>query len=96
VAGSSEGGLFEYGTDEEIVRNLQVLHEATPEDFFIVGSLLKDEPITRLMKKMSGTSFLPRTIEDFTELVGRAGWTVADALENNPVYHAVGLRKVQT
>jgi hypothetical protein len=93
VVGSSEGGLFEYGSDDDILRNLEVLREETPSDFVIAGSALKDEPITRLMKKMSGTSFLPRTLEDLTGLVGRAGWKVNQAAVSNPVYHVVTLGK---
>jgi hypothetical protein len=90
---TSEGGLFEYGSDEEILQNLTILCEDTPRDFVVVGSALKDEPITHLMKKMSGTSFIPRTLEDLATLVSRAGWSASAVAGNNPVYHVVTLRK---
>jgi hypothetical protein len=47
------------------------------------------------MKKMSGTSFIPRTLDDFTELVGQDGWTAAETMEANPVYQVTSLRKMQ-
>src|SRR5262249_35682799 len=35
---SSEGGLFEYGSDDAVVANLRALHEYTPEETIVVGS----------------------------------------------------------
>jgi hypothetical protein len=94
IVASSEGGIFEYASDAEILKNLEVLHEETPPDFVIVGSALKDEPLTRMMKKMSGTTFLPRKLDDLAQLAERAGWRMSTAGENNPVYHVIGLSKV--
>jgi hypothetical protein len=42
VVGSSEGGLFEYAADEEIVANLKVLYLDTPEDMVMVGPVVRD------------------------------------------------------
>jgi integrase len=39
---SSEGGLFDYDSDEDIVANLSVLREGTPPDFIVVGSVVRD------------------------------------------------------
>ncbi len=94
VIGSSEGGLFEYGSDQEIAGNLAVLHSETPEDFVMVGTAFRDERVSWVMKKMGGMSFQPRTMESLEELVGRAGWEVARAVEGNPVYHVFNLGKI--
>jgi hypothetical protein len=91
VVASSEGGLFEYGSEDEIVRNLELLRDALPEDVSLAGSALKNGPITRLMKKMNGTSFVPRTLDELSAIVARAGWGVAQAGETNPVYHVFAL-----
>jgi hypothetical protein len=96
IVGSSEGGLFEYGSDEQIVGNLEALRETAPADLLVAGSALKEEPITRLMKKMSRTSFVPRTLDDLTAVVARAGWKLVEAVEANPVYHVVTVGKVRS
>ena len=43
IAASTEGALFEYGTDEHIVSNLEVLRDMTAGNFFIVGSVTRDD-----------------------------------------------------
>ncbi len=49
VAGSSEGGLFEFASDAEIVANLPRLAAGTPRDMVMVGSSRAqcDDPRTR-------------------------------------------------
>ncbi|UCG27057.1 MAG: hypothetical protein JSV24_08770, partial [Bacteroidales bacterium] len=39
---SSEGGLFEYASDEEITQNLNILYDYTHSDMRIAGSLIRD------------------------------------------------------
>jgi hypothetical protein len=93
VQGSSEGGLFEYGSDVDIVANLAVLRDGTPDDFGIVGTLWRDEPLTRVMRETNPLEFTLRKVEPFAELVRTAGWEVDTQADDNPVYHVVGLRK---
>jgi hypothetical protein len=93
VAASSEGALFEYGSDAEILANLSELHESTPSETFMVGSLFRDEPVSWCMKRMSGMSFLPRNMALFQEMVAGAGWDVASMVDGNPIYEIVCLRK---
>ena len=41
VAGSSEGGLFEYGSDGEIIENLRLFHAATAADAVMTGTVTR-------------------------------------------------------
>ena len=41
VLGSSEGGLFENATDEEICANLHLLCDCTPDDCAMVGPVVR-------------------------------------------------------
>lgn len=72
---SSEGGLFEYGSDEEIVGNLATLLELTPADTVVVGSACRSSELTRVHSGI-GVTLRPRTTEAFRDLVDRSGWKV--------------------
>jgi hypothetical protein len=78
---SSEGGLFEYGSDEEIVSNLRVLYGGTPRDAIVVGSVTRDgEPVRA---SLATTRFLtrPRTREAFLALAEAGGWKTQEVIE---------------
>jgi hypothetical protein len=91
IAASSEGGLFEYGSDDEIVANLAVLRGATPADSIMVGSVTRGEGPAQQVKASTRVATRPRTLEAFTALVHRSGWTVARALKA-PFSYNVSLR----
>jgi hypothetical protein len=76
VAASSEGGLFEYGTDDAIIANLSVLHEAAR---FVVGSVTSSDEIRRRMIAMSGFQVIPRGLEGFRPLAEAARFTIVKA-----------------
>ncbi len=95
---SSEGGLFDYGSDKDIVTNLHALHAAAPADFAVVGSVLRDAESLdpRLKSTMEGRGRpLVRQLglKAFTRLALEAGWTVARVL-NSVAHHTVLLKKV--
>jgi len=77
----SEGGLFEYGSDEEIVSNLRALDAGTPRDAVIVGSVTRDGRPVRASLIASRVLTRPRTMEGFRSLCKQGGWTVEEALE---------------
>jgi hypothetical protein len=81
VAVSSEGALFEYGSDEEVVANLRALHEAAPADTFIVGSQTRDDGPAPYLDSHSGIPLHPRSSTDFAALGRRGGWVVSDMVE---------------
>jgi hypothetical protein len=81
VAVSTEGGLFEYGTDSDIVSNLGVLRDLALPGLFVVGSVTRDDDPNRLLH---GTNVIPvkrRGLAVFTALAQRAGWRVETAIE---------------
>ncbi len=81
ATGSSEGGLFEYGSDDAILANLTAAREAGPPDFAMLGSVTRaDRPIQRL-RETSQPATRPRGLEVFSALVARAGWRVERAIE---------------
>jgi hypothetical protein len=84
---SSEGGLFEYGSEEEIVSNLRALHEDTPRDAIVVGSVTRDGAAVRASLIASRVATRPRTIEGFRGLCEQVGWSVERVIERPFSYH---------
>lgn len=95
LIGSSEGGLFEYGSNETIVENLNVLREHTPANFVMVGSIMREGEITRSLHSSSNMALRMFKPEDFTALVGSCGWHIGRAIDGNPIYQIVCLKKDQ-
>jgi hypothetical protein len=92
VAASSEGGLFEYGSDDEIVSNLEALRVGMPDDGIVVGSVTRADGPAQQVKKSIRVATRPRTLEGFGALACRGGWAVARALAA-PFSFNVSLRK---
>ena len=83
VAVSSEGGLFEYGTDQEIVGNLETIRDATPDDAIVVGSVTRAEGPIEFLREFT---VRPRTLAAFRELAARGGWSLARVIERPLAY----------
>jgi hypothetical protein len=81
AAVSTEGGLFEYGTDSDILSNLEVLRDHAPPGLFVVGSVTRDDDPNRLLHGTNLIPIKPRGLKIFTALVKRAGWSVETAVE---------------
>ena len=90
VAVSSEGGLFEYGTDDEIVANLDVLRDTAPPDGIVVGSVTRAEGPAAFFDLFT---VHPRTLTEFRLLTERAGWSVARVIER-PLSYDVCLSRM--
>jgi hypothetical protein len=75
--GSSEGGLFEYGSDDEILTNLGALASGLGKDFAMVGSVTRDDETIRMLKLTSTAATRPRGLAVFSALVAQADWCVA-------------------
>jgi hypothetical protein len=78
---SSEGGLFEYGSDEEIVTNLSVLDSGTARDAVVVGTVTRAGKPVRASLIANRVSTRPRTIEAFRALAKQGGWIVEEVME---------------
>lgn len=73
IAASSEGALFEYGTDEAITANLRVLHSRA---MLMVGSVTSDHPIRRKQIKATRFDLFPRGLAGFSPLAEQAGYRI--------------------
>jgi hypothetical protein len=73
---SSEGGLFEYGSDDDIHANLRALRQGEGNGVFMVGSVTRDDEIIQTLKLTSTAATKPRGLAVFTALVANAGWQV--------------------
>jgi hypothetical protein len=93
MAVSSEGALFEYASDEEVIANLQTLHEIAPSGTVIVGSLTRADATGRLMNRGSRAALRLRGVEAFTTLVQGAGWQLTENF-TRPLSHDICLRSI--
>ncbi len=82
TAVSSEGGLFEYGSDDEISSNLEAIRAGAP-DATVVGSVTRAEGPVEFLREFT---VRPRTLVAFRELAARAGWSIARAVERPLAY----------
>jgi hypothetical protein len=78
---SSEGGLFEYGSDEEIVENLQAIHAGTASDAIVVGSVTREGEVVRAWSGIRRVNTRPRTLEAFHGLAEAGGWRLEEVVE---------------
>jgi hypothetical protein len=79
IAASSEGALFEYGSDDAIVANLKALHAGGVGARLVVGSVTVGDDLRRRMIAQTGFKLYPRGIAGFAPLAAAAGFSVAKA-----------------
>jgi hypothetical protein len=84
---SSEGGLFEYGSDAEVVANLTVIDAETGADAIVVGSVTRESELMRASQSVHRILLQPRTMDRFQTLAAEAGWAVKRAIERPLSYH---------
>ena len=75
---TSEGGLFEYGSDEEITANLIALRDGCQA---VVGSVTRNDKTIAKLKQASSAATRPRGLNLFRELASKGGWNVEHAVE---------------
>jgi hypothetical protein len=83
VAVSSEGGLFEYGRDDDIVANLEAIHRGAPAECIVVGSVTRAAGPAGFLREFT---VRPRTLTAFRDLAARAGWSIARVIERPLAY----------
>ncbi len=94
---STEGGLFDYGSDQDIVANLQVLREGTPRDFAMVGSVVRDLGTLDARLHVTATGKARPMVRwlglaAFEALAKKAGWKIARVIDST-AHHVVALHK---
>jgi hypothetical protein len=97
AAGSSEGGLFEFASDAEIVANLQALRLGTPDDFVMVGPVVRAaqtlDPRLKMLEHVPGRPAIRFIgLETFGRLVRSAGWMIEQTLDG-AMHQVVSLKK---
>jgi hypothetical protein len=95
-AASSEGALFEYGSDDDITSNLQALFDITSDDTVVAGSVTRADELGLSLNGhglVSRAALQFRGFEAFTALALRAGWKVAKSIDR-PLSHDILLKKV--
>jgi hypothetical protein len=95
VAASSEGALFEYGSDEVIAGNLEALNAVTPADAVVVGSVTRADELGLAVNGASRgarAALQFRGLEAFTALARRAGWKLSKVIDR-PLSHDILLEK---
>ena len=80
LAVSSEGGLFEYGSDEDVLANLRALAETGDAGVYVVGSVTRDDEVIQTLKLTSTAATKPRGLATFSALIARAGWRVVRSI----------------
>jgi len=97
VTCASEGGLFEYGTDEDIIRNLDVLYDHSPDGTRIAGTIVHERnkvhaTVPALAKATNaGLRFLG--VSGLTGVLEKTGWRLERVQEENPIYAVFTLTK---
>jgi hypothetical protein len=74
IAASSEGALFEYGSDDAIVANLRALHDNGAN--VVVGSVTGADPLRRQSIAGSRFKLMPRGLDGFRPLAERGGFRI--------------------
>ncbi len=83
---SSEGGLFEYASDHEILANLKTMHLATADDAFIVGSVTRASGAASAANSPP-VATRPHSFEGFQSLACECGWAVEASIERPFSFH---------
>jgi hypothetical protein len=86
---SSEGGLFEYGSDAHILANLGTLRAGTSGEMRVVGSVTRADAPMQLLRTSSPVPTVPRGLDVFRALVEKASFRVERALERPFSDHVV-------
>jgi hypothetical protein len=77
VAASSEGALFEYGSDAAVVANLRALHAEGRGARVVAGSVTRADELTRHSLALTRFKLVPRGAERFADLIRDTGFSVA-------------------
>ena len=77
IAASSEGGLFEYGTDDAVVANLTALARANVP--IVAGSVTSSSDVRKRMIAQTRFRLFARGLEGFAPLAERSGYAIAES-----------------
>ena len=95
---ASEGGLFEYCSDEVIIRNLKTIYDCSNEDVIIAGTLLHDistidAGIVAALKISSSIKLSFLGVNGLKRIAEPLHWKLSSTIEGNPRYLVFALKK---
>jgi hypothetical protein len=77
TAASSEGALFEYASDDDVVANLKALRGDGRGVRLVAGSVTRADALAMRMLESSRFKLVPRGADRFAEVASRGGFAVA-------------------
>ena len=93
IAASTEGALFEYGSDQAIIANLRALRANGSGVRLVAGSVTCADETRRRMIARTRFKLVARGIAGFAPLVAQAGFRIAKVesalLSDQVLLHAV-------
>jgi hypothetical protein len=96
---TSEGGLFEYGSDKEIIENLNTAYDNSADDMQIAGTLLFDEtninPYIFEGMKIMGVSSRLIGIDGLKSILKNTNWIIDHIKNDGTIYFIFTLKKEQ-
>jgi hypothetical protein len=94
---ASEGGLFEYASDAEIINNLNSLYENSPDNMQVVADTFHDintvDPTMPVAGEVCGMSFRFLGTEGLKRILEKTNWKLDSIQEENPIYVVFALKK---
>jgi hypothetical protein len=94
---ASEGGIFEYGTDDAIVKNLNSLYDNAVHELKISGSFLFDKstvnPAILVGAEIMGVTMRFLGIEAFKSILKETNWILDKVSEVGSIYYTFTLKK---
>jgi hypothetical protein len=79
-AASSEGGLFDYGSDGAVVSNLQALASVSGANAIVAGSATRDDGPSLAVRRGAHVATVPRSLPAFEAIARRGGWVLDRAI----------------
>lgn len=97
MMGTSEGGLFEYAGDDEIINNLDAIYDNSPDEMQFAGTVIHDidtvDPTMAAMAEESRGSLQLRGIDGLISILKKTKWKPDKTTDKNPVYGVFTLKK---
>ena len=78
----SEGGLFDYASDDQVLAVLEQLPPPTDRGGFLAGSVSRGDGAARILNEAGQTAVRLRMLDGFSRLTARAGWSAARVMES--------------
>ena len=94
---SSEGGLFEYGSNSEIIENLNYYHTNSPADARVTGSLIFDRahvnPGYLGFTELIGVKIRYLGLEGLQRILAQTSWVLEESHDIETIYTVFSLKK---